>query len=129
MNNIIKKVIVSSCVVVSLFSVSAFGVHNKYDYFDFGLGAGTNYVSSVANPKNDSEQTAYVTVQTKTDSSTIVHMRVVNASNNVCTNEKNITSTGKYTMPYRVYSPAGSNMKLQMQATTQYQAVFGVWDS
>lgn len=128
MNNKFKKVIASVCIATSLFSVSAFAL--KLDYkltMQPGIMA---FSYSDTNPKNDTEQMAYITVSSISVPSNIVHAKVTDKNYNDYTTEFTITSTGSYKKQYTEhYATKSQPMRLGMQATTQVQTVIGRWNS
>lgn len=126
-----KRVFAIICTLMCMsfmFSVVALAANHDFDPITVTVGGGWKTVPD-SNSKSDSEQKAYVTITSKSNSS-LVYARVIKASNSkVYTGEKSISSTGTYTIPYTIYAGTGTAMKLQFQGTTQNQTLKGRWCS
>jgi len=117
------------CVLTVISSAFSFAASAAKLPFNLYLNASTGaWANSNVNNKSDDEQMVYVTVNSKTSTTTVV-ARAIDNSNAVCTEQINITTAKKYTGAYTKYCSGGTAMRLSMRASTVSQTVTGVWNS
>lgn len=119
------KSIACLCAVASMFTITAFASTNP---ISFKLTGDATPQYTAQNQKNDAEQTAYVTVTSKTGNG-IVYMQVTNNTRNVIhTGTLTVQSSGRYTLRYTRYTDQGTPMCLKAWSPSS-ATVNGRWTS